>query len=206
MIQHRLRLALLVASGLAAAASLAVLIFAAPGQDRAPDRPARQAFAGALRPPGVPPRDFALRDQDGRPASLRSYRGQVVILTFLYSTCEDTCPLQADQIRGALDDVGGDVPALAVSVDPARDTPERARAFLLEHRLTGRMRFLLGERSELARVWRDYGIQPQSKGFEHSAYVLLIDRAGRQRIGFPVSRLTPEGLAHDLRLLAREPA
>jgi hypothetical protein len=34
--------------------------------------------------------------------------------------------------------------------------------------------------------------------------VLLIDRHGRQRIGFPVQQLTPEGLAHDIRRLQAE--
>jgi hypothetical protein len=31
--------------------------------------------------------------------------------------------------------------------------------------------------------------------------VVLVDGAGRQRIGFPFSVLTPEGLTHDLRRL-----
>ena len=151
--------------------------------------------------------DFSLRDQDGKPARLADYRGKVVILTFMYSRCRDTCPLQADQIRGALDELGKDaVPALAMSVDPAGDTPKSTRAFLLRRRLTGRMRFLLGSSAQLAPLWRAYGIQPQGRQFDHSAYVLLIDRRGRQRIGFPLDRLTPEGLAHDVRMLERERA
>jgi len=199
----RLRLVLigLVACAVAAIAGVSLA-------DRGnPARPASSSdgFRGALRPRGVPPKDFVLRDQDGRPARLADYRGKVVVLTFLYSTCKDTCPIQADQIRGALDDLGSEAPpALAVSVDPAGDTPERARAFLLKRRLIGRMRFLLGTKAQLAPVWRAYAVQPQSEEFEHSAYVLLIDKAGRQRIGFPVNRLTPEGLAHDIRLLAEE--
>jgi protein SCO1/2 len=88
-----------------------------------------------------------------------------------------------------------------VSVDPKNDTPDRAKRFLLRHSLTGRMRFLLGTRSELAPVWKAYGIQSQGAAFDHSAYVLLIDGRGRQRIGFPLNQLTPEGLAHDVRLL-----
>jgi protein SCO1/2 len=63
------------------------------------------------------------------------------------------------------------------------------------------MRFLLGTRAQLAPVWKAYGIQPQGNGFEHSAYVLLIDRHGRQRVSFPVDQLTPEGLTHDIRKL-----
>jgi protein SCO1 len=155
--------------------------------------------------PAIPPRDFRLRDQDGEPVSLRAFRGRVVVLTFLYTTCRDTCPLTATQIRGALDDLDRDVPALAVSVDPANDTPERARRFLFARGLADdRMRFLLGSRDQLAPVWRAYGIRPQGAAFDHSAYVLLVDKRGRQRIGFPVAQLTPEGLAHDIRRLQAE--
>lgn len=159
-------------------------------------------WAGATRPAGIPPRPFRLRDQDGRPASLAEYRGTPVILTFMYSTCEDTCPEQAQTIRGALDDLDREVPVLAVSVDPKNDTQARARQFLFKQGLTGRMRFLLGTRRELAPVWSAYAIRPQAKGFEHSAYVLLIDGRGRQRIAFPASKLTTAGLLHDLRRLS----
>ena len=103
----------------------------------------------------------------------------------MYSTCRDTCPVTATTIRGALDEVGHDVPALAVSVDPENDTPDNAESFLVKQRLSGgRMRFLMGSRAQLAPVWTP-GIQPQGKGFEHSAYVLLIDKAGRQRVELP---------------------
>ncbi|MDQ3670595.1 MAG: SCO family protein [Actinomycetota bacterium] len=199
----RLRIVLI---GLVACAAAAIAgVSLADRGDSARPAPAGDGFRGALRPKGVPPKDFALRDQDGRVARLADYRGKVVVLTFLYSTCEDTCPILADQVRGALDDLGSTAPpALAISVDPAGDTPDRARAFLLERRLAGRMRYLLGTKDQLEPVWRGYAVQPQSEDFEHSAYVLLIDKAGRQRIGFPVNRLTPEGLAHDIRLLARE--
>jgi protein SCO1/2 len=197
----RVRIALFVTGLLALAAAALVTLLVRPGGG---DRASGSAFAGAQRPP-IPPQDFSLHDQDGRAVSLRDYRGQVVVLTFLFTTCRDTCPLTATQIRGALDDLGRDVPALAVSVDPANDTPERARRFLFERGLAkNRMRFLLGSRAELEPVWKAYGIRPQGEAFDHSAYVLLIDRRGRQRIGFPVARLTPEALAHDIRRLQAE--
>jgi protein SCO1/2 len=164
----------------------------------------QHGFAGALRPAGIPPADFRLRDQDGRMAALAAYRGRPVIVTFMYSTCRDTCPLMADQIRGALDALGHDVPTLAVSVDPAGDTPLNTKTFLARHGLTGRARFLLGTRARLAPVWRAYGIRPQRNSDAHSAYVLLIDKRGRQRVAFPASELTPEGLAHDVKALQAE--
>jgi protein SCO1/2 len=203
----RLRLALITLLACAAAAAAAIALAGAArneGSAAVVDGGAVNGFDGALRPPGIPPQDFALRDQDGTVTRLADDRGKVVVLTFMYSTCQDTCPITAQQIRGALDQLGHDVPALAISVDPANDTPQRAQSFLLRQKLTGRMRFLLGSRAQLRPIWRSYGIRPQGNGFEHSAYVLLIDRRGRQRIGFPVDQLTPEGLAHDIRKLESE--
>jgi protein SCO1/2 len=202
VLDARLRLAITVVIACCAAAILAVVV--ASGSGGSNQVTVQHGFAGALRPAGIPPADFTLRDQDGRPAALAAYRGRPVIVTFIYSTCKDTCPLMADQIRGALDELGHDVPTLAVSVDPAGDTPLNTKRFLARHGLTGRARFLLGTRAQLAPVWRAYGIRPQTNSDAHSAYVLVIDKRGRQRVAFPASELTPEGLAHDVKALQAE--
>ena len=171
-----------------------------------------EGFAGAVSPPNARATDFRLRDQDGRPATLRAARGRVTVLTFLYTTCEDTCPIAASQILGALEELGPaaeQVRSLAVSVDPANDTPARARKFLLARRLTGRMDFALGSASQLRPVWASYGIQPQgadpgARDYEHSARVELIDARGVRRVGIPLDQLTPAALAHDIRKLQAE--
>jgi protein SCO1 len=123
-------------------------------------------------------------------------------VTFLYSTCRDTCPLTAQQIRGALDDLGHDLPVLAISVDPAGDTRPHVARFLVEQHLTGRMRYLVGTRAQLAPVWRAYGIQPQGQGYEHTASTVIVDGDGAQRVGYLTDQLTPEALADDLRALS----
>jgi protein SCO1 len=165
---------------------------------RGDDAPAAAGWEGSLRPPGARLPDFSLTSQDGETVTAMALRGRPVVVTFIYSTCEDTCPAQVQSIRGALDDLGRDAQVLGVSVDPAGDTPERARAFLLEQSMTGRMEFVLGTRAELEPLWRAFGIAPQREGREHSAYTVLVDGDGRQRIGFPASQLTPRRLAHDL--------
>jgi protein SCO1 len=203
VLHPRVRLAVTVVIACCAAAILAVVV-ASGSSGGGPKVIVPHGFAGALRPPQIPPKDFSLRDQDGDLTSLHQYRGQPVILTFMYSTCQNTCPIMADQIRGAMDDLGHDVPALAISVDPRNDTPLNAKRFLLNHALVGRMRFLLGTRAQLRPIWKAYGIQPQGSRFDHSAYVLLIDKRGKQRVGFPMSELTPEGLAHDVKVLQSE--
>jgi protein SCO1/2 len=163
-------------------------------------------FKGALRPK-TPISDFALRDQNGDLVRLSALRGKVVVLSPMYSTCRETCPLTAQQIRGALDDLSTgqrkEVRAFALSVDPANDTPDSARRFLVERRVSGYLDFLVGSRTELQPVWRDYGFAPQTREREHNSYVVVLDRSGRQRVGFPVDYLTPEDLAHDIRVLLR---
>ena len=162
-------------------------------------------FAGALRPES-PPARFALRDQDGELIKASALRGQPVIVAFMYTTCQNECPTIAQQIRGALDRLGSDVPVVAISVDPANDTPASAKRFLAAQRLGGRMNFLLDSEQTLQPVWRQFGIAPQEAGREHTAIVVLLDADGHQRIGFPLSELTPEGIAHDVRVLEREAA
>jgi protein SCO1/2 len=195
----RLRLALFVTGLIALAAIAGVLLFAV-GERAVPSA----AFAGANRPPDMPRTDFGLRDEHGKAVRLADMRGTPVVVTFLYTTCRDTCPLTAQQIRIALDDLGHDVPVVAVSVDPANDTPRRARAFLLDQGLQGRMRWALGSAGELQRLWRAYGIQPQSEDAEHTASTILLDGRGVQRVGFAASVLTPRALAHDIAKLERE--
>jgi protein SCO1/2 len=192
----RVRLTLLVATTCLFAALGAAVVLGGGGGGAAAG-----AFAGALRPPSARAVDFRLHDQAGRLATMRAYRGRTVIVTFLYSTCEDTCPLTAQQIRGALDVLGRAVPVLAISVDPAGDTPARVRRFLREQRMERRMRYLIGTSAQLAPVWRAYGIQPQSVESEHTASTVVVDGAGRQRLGYLTAQLTPEGLADDLRRL-----
>jgi protein SCO1 len=194
---------IVVALFLAGVFALGAVVLAAGGNDD--DQASPNRFEGALMPKGLRAPDFRLRNQDGDPVSMRSLRGQPVVVTFLYTTCEDTCPIQAQTVRGALDELGHDVPALAIAVDPPRDTPERAQAFLAKQRATGRIDFVLGSRAELRPIWKGFGrIQPQSVTREHQARFTLVDSRGFQRIGYPGAEATPERLAHDLRLLERE--
>lgn len=197
----RVRLAAAVL-GVAVLAILAALLVANRSSGAA--EPTGGKFAGSLPPPNLPPVHFRLHDQDGKVATLDQYRGRFVLITFLYTHCKDTCPIIADQIRAALDDLGSKAPpAITISVDPTGDTAQSAKAFLLKHHLTGRMRYLIGTKAELQPVWKAYGIQPQTPEYEHSAYVFLLDKQGSQVVDFAVGNLTPENVAHDVRLLER---
>jgi protein SCO1/2 len=199
-VNPRIAVALLLVGVLA----LGGIVLAATGGDDPEPVADDNTFAGASMPEGLFAPDFELRNQDGDQVSMRALRGRPVIVTFLYTHCEDTCPIQAQTVRGALDDLGHDVPALAIAVDPPNDTPASARKFLAEQRVSGRLDFVLGSRAQLRPVWDGFGVRPQRITEEHNARITLIDRRGFQRVGYPGSEATPERLAHDLRLLESE--
>ena len=196
----RVVLALVVAC-VAALAALVLVGRARDGREGPADASAGSRFQGARMPEGLRAPDFALRDQDGRRITMRQLRGRPVIVTFLYTTCEETCPAQAQVIKGAFADLGRDLPAVAVAVDPPRDTPANARRFLTVQRMTERLRFALGSRDDLQRVWEGFAVQPQRKDLEHTGRLVLVDARGVQRVSYPIDQATPERVAHDLRLL-----
>lgn len=164
-------------------------------------------FDGAEIPTAPPAPPIALHDQYGRPASLAALRGRPVLVAFLYTRCGSPCAVIAQQIRGALDELRRPVPVLLVSVDPAGDTPLAVRSFLAEVSLSGRVYYLTGSRTELAKVWRAYSVKPPAAGasaFANKATLVLIDASGRERVLFGPEQLTPEGLAHDIEKLEAE--
>lgn len=163
----------------------------------------RLRFEGAQLPDGVRAPDFSLRNQDGGRVTMRSLRGRPVLVTFLYTGCDETCPPQAQQIKGALDELGRDIPAIAIAVDPPRDTVESARAFVLEQRMTGRMDFLVGSRRDLEPAWEGFAIQPQLPDAEHQSRIMVVDGDGFVRTSFTIDQATPERIAHDVREVER---
>ena len=171
--------------------------------------PTHSKFDGPTMPPGLRAANFSLLDQNGRRVTLSQYRGHVVVLTFIHSLCHDTCPFMVEQIKGALNDLSASsagVPVIGVSVAPSEDTVARRRRFLARHQMTGRIAFVSGSVPQLRPVWRAYAIQPVTPRIDHSTFVLLIDKRGVERIGFPADELTPEALSHDIGVLERERA
>jgi len=183
--------------------AVAALIWANASTDRT-ETTSSSEFAGAIRPSSLPLVDFKLKSQNDQTIDMKKLRGRTVVVTFLYTTCKDECPTVAQQIRGALDQLGKELPVIAVSVDPKNDTPERARRFILRQHMTGRMQFGIDSKTKLEKVWSSFGIAPQTESSEHSTHVVLVDSSGRQRIGFPLDKLTPQALAQDIALLEKE--
>ena len=202
MLAPRLAYALLTLTLCAAAAVAGVFIASRGANGEARVGVGASGWAGFVRPPGATAPDFRLRDQDGEPATMAQYRGRPVAVTFVYSTCEDTCPALVDQVRGALDDSGADVPLLAVSVDPARDSAAQ-RAALPQRAPHDRPRALPAWRRARARP----GVEGLRRATADAAGSITPPRScwsTRRAASASASRyaqLTPEALAHDIRRL-----
>src|SRR5687767_7516668 len=80
--------------------------------------------------PRQPPPHFRLRDETGTWRTPASARGEVLLVTFIYTRCRDLCPRQAAEIKEAVLGAGGGVQVYAITVDPEHDTPEEAQAWL----------------------------------------------------------------------------
>jgi protein SCO1/2 len=75
---------------------------------------------------------FALTDQRGQPFGTRDLRGKVWVADFIFTSCQEACPLLSQkmaEVGRRARHLGPDFHLVSISVDPARDTPERLAAY-----------------------------------------------------------------------------
>ena len=157
---------------------------------------------------------FELTTQDDRRLSLNELRGKVVVVTFIYTSCADACPLLTAKMATLQDDLGVDfgpkVFFVSITVDPERDTPEVLTRYAQAHgaNLAG-WAFLTGTPDEIRAVARQYGIyyKKQAAGdVDHTFLTSLVDQRGTLRVQYMGIRFDPDELLHDLQSLLREGA
>jgi len=131
--------------------------------------------------------DLRLQLQTGAQARLRELEGELVVATFIYTRCRTMCPMlgtRMARIRGQLPEsaVGSEVRLLSLSFDPARDTPDRLRAYGDRYGAEPASWWVARPRSGLERVLDELGVvvlPDGNGGFRHNAAFYLIDRKGR---------------------------
>ncbi|HXH08560.1 MAG TPA: SCO family protein [Alphaproteobacteria bacterium] len=155
---------------------------------------------------------FALTDQDGRRLSLMELRGKVVVVTFIYTSCADACPLLTAKMAGLQNDLGADFASkvffTSITVDPERDTPEVLAHYAQAHgaNLFG-WAFLTGTPDEIRAVARQYGIYSKkhaARDVDHTFLTSLVDQHGTLRVQYVGTRFDSDELLHDVQSLLRE--
>ncbi len=166
-------------------------------------------FRGTALDPPRAVRDFALRDQFGTRVRLSDLQGQVVVLTFLYTSCPDLCPLVTGKLRKTIESLNNLTPRvafLAVTVDPDQDTIKRVYTYSQQHGMLDRWHFLTGEAKQLQPIWEYYWVgkvwKDEKGDVMHQAPVHLINRQGMIRVVYGNS-FRPADLAHDITILLR---
>ncbi len=170
------------------------------------------AGGGEILPRIGPAPEFVLTNQDGQRASLSALRGKVVAITFIYTTCADTCPLLTAKMAGLQGRLGPDfgprVQFLSITVDPGLDTPEVLKRYAERHGAQGAgWAFLTGTPSEIRAVAKHYGVyyrKTSRADVDHTFLTSLVDQNGILRVQYLGVRFDPNELLRDLQTLVRE--
>jgi protein SCO1/2 len=168
-------------------------------------------YAGATANPAKPAPPLKLKNYNGKPVNIDSFRGKAVLVTFIYDHCPDTCPLIVSNLHAAQNEMSPaerkQLQIIAVSVDPKGDTPQTVKKFLADHQMAGRMDYLIGSRPQLEQVWRNWSITSKSPSnnhpdaVAHSALIYGISGTGDITTLYPAN-FKPEQIVHDVPRLA----
>lgn len=142
---------------------------------------------------GPPPRaqvggPFTLVDEAGKQVTNADFKGRYMLLFFGFTNCPDVCPMTLQRIADALDaapELKDKVTPVLITVDPARDTPEKMKEYVGYFGPT--FRGLTGSPEQIASVLKVFGVyakkvelKDSALGYtmDHSSFIYLFDRNG----------------------------
>jgi protein SCO1/2 len=159
--------------------------------------------------------DFALMTQTGQTLRLSDLRGKVLLVSFIFTTCNGTCPatthrmsqMQQELLKHGLckDDR---VRFLSITLDPVRDTPEVLSRYMQLYDIDAKnWSFLTGPTEQVAKTIQAWGmwVRPAANGqLDHPSRIFLIDGRGRIREVYNLSFLKPAWVVEDVQQLLKE--
>ena len=166
-------------------------------------------WRGESQPPPPPPSSiggaFHLVDADGRGVDQSVLLGKWSAVYFGYTLCPDTCPTTLAELGAAQTALGEKArrfQVVFVSVDPARDTPARVRAFLATPSFPTGTIGLTGTPQEVKQATAAYHIYVKREGtgpnyaIDHTSIVYLMDPKGR--FVAPIPPGPPDAMARQI--------
>ncbi len=162
-----------------------------PARTITPINPKGEQGAQMLQTGDRVPADLTLTSQTGETFQIGDYRGQALVLTFIYTRCPlpNYCPLMSKQFATLQSQLrkqyGQKVQLLSISFDPAYDTPKVLREYASQY--TGRLdnwTFATGDSTQIQRATQLFGVFTQKKDSDeitHNLTTALIGPEGRVR-------------------------
>jgi len=151
--------------------------------------------------------DYQLFYSDGKPASLRDFKGKYVMLFFGFTQCPDVCPTtlaRATEIKRLLGADGDKLQVVFVTVDPERDTGPLLAEYMRAFDPT--FVAVRGNAEQTAKAAKDFKIfyrkvpSGSSYTMDHTALTYVFDAAGKIRLAVKHEE-TAQQVAADVRLL-----
>lgn len=156
---------------------------------------------------------FLLTDQQGRPFTLESLKGQWNLVFFGFTNCPDLCPTtlatlnQSYQKLAKMKDEMLQV--VFISIDPGRDNTQRIASYLKN--FNPAFMGATGAQNQLDRLAQEMSViaakslpkdpeHPQDYNVDHSGSVLIVNPRG-QLVGVFSPPLEPTAVAHDMSIV-----
>ncbi len=159
--------------------------------------------------------DFTLTTHDGKELRLADLRGKVLLVGFVFTTCNGSCPATTSrmvQVQQRLKDRGllkdDRVRLLSITLDPARDTPDALARYLKLYDVdTTTWTALTGPRERVEKVYSAWGmwVKPAANGqLDHPSRIFLVDPRGNIREIYNLSFMRTPGVVEDIEALLNE--
>jgi len=131
--------------------------------------------------------NYQFTDTNGKTVRMSDYLGKPVVVSFIYSSCAQSCPVitqtlaaATEAAQGALGDDSFSV--ISVGFDTTSDTPDRMRSFARQQgiRVDG-WKFLSGDLPTVLAMSENLGFifYRSAKGFDHLSQVSVISADGK---------------------------
>lgn len=151
---------------------------------------------------------FTLTNQDGQKYIFKP-GGKLVLVTFVYTTCPDVCPLFSAHfaaIQHALaEEKRENYLLLTISTDPKRDTPAKLKAYAAAFKANLKhWQFLTGSEKDISAVWKSFGVNVKDHGngqIQHTNLTTLIDAKGMRRVDYYGDKWLVKEVVKDIKWL-----
>jgi protein SCO1 len=156
--------------------------------------------------------DFTLVNQNGAPFHSDRARGRVTLVTFVFTTCPDVCPLLTAKFaqlqRMLVREQASDFFLVSITTDPEVDKPEVLKSYAQRYGADlSTWAFLTGDEDKISKVWRSFGVSVKKKGkglIQHTSLTTLIDRQGVRRINYYGDSWHEKDIFQDIQTLRAE--
>ena len=189
-----------------------IIIVGAPDPNK-PAPPINESFAQV----GQPVPDFSLTNQDGKPISIKDFRGRALAITFIYAKCPlpDYCIRMSTNFSDLANQLATNaelkdkIRLLSISFDPANDTPEKLRSYGLGYLGKGAKpdftiwQLAVGKDAEVRKIADFFGLRYEVDASDktlinHSLRTAVIGPDGKVTKIFPGNEWTPADLLREL--------